>query len=127
MLFHQNTRETVLWAIRTPLGKILGLDQLYFYPVRAAGDRGFIELNKLMIVATKKPNGSARKALAHYGQLINSGRFALYDRYDKNLEIYGQDQPPDIDISKITFSPIAMFIGNDDVLVSPRDAAWTRS
>ena len=113
--------------IQTPFGKLLGLDQLYFFPVHVASRQGFTEVNKLMIVATKKPNGSSRKGLAHYGQIINSGRFALYDMYDKNQKVYGQDKPPLIDLSYIDSAPIAMFVGIDDVLVSPSDARWTRS
>ena len=92
-----------------------------------ASRQGFKEVNKLMIVATKKPNGSSRKGLAHYGQIINSGRFAFYDRYEKNQEVYGQDKPPLINITYINSAPIAMFVGIDDVLVSPSDARWTKS
>ena len=44
----------------------------------------------------------------------------------KNLEKYGQEKPPRVEIEKITLIPIAMFVGTSDDLVDILDARWTR-
>lgn len=50
------------------------------------------------------PNGTSMKALRHWRQIIKAKRFQLYDFGDKNLEKYGSEIPPLIDISKINFN-----------------------
>ena len=42
-----------------------------------------------------------------------------------NLAVYGDIQPPSIDLSKIEV-PVAMFVGKQDELATPEMALWTR-
>lgn len=50
------------------------------------------------------PHGSSVRQIIHYGQNINAKQFALYDYHDKkkNMEAYGQEKPPAIDLNQIT-------------------------
>ena len=48
------------------------------------------------------PNGSGGKAICHLGQLAKSGEFRRWDfGSEKNLEKYGTEEAPIIDVSKI--------------------------
>lgn len=57
----------------------------------------------------------------HFGQLIKSDRFCQYD-YGKgqNLEVYGQETPPDYDLKKIS-ARIAIIYSEADVVVPAED------
>jgi len=50
---------------------------------------------------------------------VNSGGFRKYDYGpDKNLEVYGQEIPPEYDFTKIT-APIALYWAQNDWLGVP--------
>ncbi|ODM97071.1 Lipase 3 [Orchesella cincta] len=62
------------------------------------------------------PAGSSVRNLVHYAQGVNSGLFRKYDHGRAgNLEAYGQETPPEYDISKIT-APVALWWGENDWL-----------
>ena len=47
---------------------------------------------------------------------------------EANNDKYGQDFPPDIDLSKISNEvPIAFYVGSRDDLSTPKNAEWARS
>lgn len=43
-----------------------------------------------------------------------------------NTQVYGQQTPPQIDISVIKDIPIAIFVGQEDPLANPKDCEWVR-
>jgi hypothetical protein len=54
--------------------------------------------------------------------LVTDGKFQKFDfGKTKNLEKYGSERPPEIDVSKISKIPIAMFAGNKDELADVTD------
>lgn len=54
-------------------------------------------------------------------------RFQRFDFGEtKNLEVYKQKTPPEIDLSQIKHVPIAMFWGNHDVIATVYDTNYTR-
>jgi len=58
---------------------------------------------------------------------MQSKSFRLYDWGKKtNQEKYGQGTPPDIDLTKITNVPTAMFVGTEDDLGDVTDCHWAR-
>ena len=58
------------------------------------------------------PHPASWKQLAHYAQSVDSGLFREFDyEKEKNMKKYGQATPPEIDVSKISHVPIAMFVG----------------
>ena len=69
------------------------------------------------------------KQTLHFGQIKSSGHFAQYDEMSKELNklVYGQDTPPDIDLTKISNKvPIAFYVGNKDDLSTEKNAEWAR-
>ncbi|XP_030378991.1 lipase 3-like [Scaptodrosophila lebanonensis] len=59
--------------------------------------------------------GNSNNQVLHYMQLWISKKFRQYDwGLEKNRELYGQDMPPDYDLSKITAATHAYTAHNDD-------------
>ena len=55
------------------------------------------------------------KQLLHNAQMGFAGIFQQYDYGSQNLEFYGQDHPPAIDLSSITSDvPMSFYVGEDD-------------
>ena len=56
------------------------------------------------------PSGTAGKTIVHYAQMIESGKFCAFDYGEEgNLEHYGQNDPPVVNLSKTT-APIALYL-----------------
>ena len=74
------------------------------------------------------PAGASVQSLMHYGQIIKSKEWKLFEWGSKvkNLEKYGEEKPPRVEIEKITLIPIAMFVGTSDDLADTLDARWAR-
>ncbi|CAG7718831.1 unnamed protein product [Allacma fusca] len=73
------------------------------------------------------PQGTAVKVFVHYGQLINSGRFCMYDHgIVKNRKIYNSDSPPDFPLENIS-APLVLMAGPNDQLATSKDLAILRS
>jgi lysosomal acid lipase/cholesteryl ester hydrolase len=73
----------------------------------------------LPVIMGHTPAGASVRSLVHYAQLVNTATFRKYN-YGKatNLEIYGQETPPNYDISKIT-APVALYWGQNDWMGAP--------
>jgi hypothetical protein len=72
------------------------------------------------------PNGASLQQLKHLGQLVHNG-FGYYDYGKaKNRKQYGQEKPPQIDISEIQEVPVAMFVGHKDTLANVEDNRWVK-
>lgn len=68
------------------------------------------------------PAGTSAKDMVHVSQLIKSQQFQRFDYGTAgNLERYGSQNPPAYDMSKLTV-PTALFFGQSDVWVTPKDA-----
>ena len=47
---------------------------------------------------------------------------------DANQAMYGQELPPIIDLTKISDSvPIALYVGLEDDISTPKNAEWTKA
>ncbi|XP_055918939.1 lipase 1-like [Eupeodes corollae] len=66
------------------------------------------------------PAGIATKQVLHYLQLIKSDKFRQYDCELDNKKVYGQNEPPDYDLKKVT-APIALHYSLNDYLTEPVD------
>ncbi|KAH8300498.1 hypothetical protein KR018_009208, partial [Drosophila ironensis] len=67
------------------------------------------------------PAGSSSNQGIHFLQLWESHKFRQYDwGTKKNQELYGQDTPPDYDLSLIT-APTHSYSSNNDALCGPQD------
>ncbi|XP_055640361.1 lipase 3-like [Toxorhynchites rutilus septentrionalis] len=62
------------------------------------------------------PAGSSTKQILHFGQEVLSGRFCQFDYGTRrNLIIYGQEKPPDYNLTNIV-APIILHYGRNDHL-----------
>ncbi len=77
---------------------------------------------KMQVFMAHYPSGSSLKSFRHFKQLMLSDKFAYFDYGDEaNRRIYGQSDPPSIDITKIHNFPIALISGHTDELSNPKD------
>ncbi len=74
------------------------------------------------MLATTPASGSSLKLVNHALQLCGSKGFHEYDYgRSKNFKIYHQAHPPSYNLTKATI-PIALFVGNWDILGHREDA-----
>jgi len=69
------------------------------------------------------PAGTSAKEIAHYAQMVRTGKDVMYDYGSSgNMEHYNQTTPPIYNISLIPKTiPIALFSGTQDRLADPID------
>ena len=73
------------------------------------------------------PSGTSFRNLAHFRQIINSGKFQKYDfGIEENLKRYNNFEPPEYDLKAIQGVPIALFCGLKDRLASQGDYQWLK-
>ncbi|KAJ3656556.1 hypothetical protein Zmor_015626 [Zophobas morio] len=78
------------------------------------------ELNKsrLPLTAANTPCGISLKQFMHGLQMWDSGDFRRYDYgTERNLEKYGQEQPPHYNVSRVT-TPVAIYYSSNDWAVN---------
>ena len=67
------------------------------------------------------------KNLIHMSQIVQSGKFQRYDYgLSLNLRKYGSQHPPLIDLSLITYLPVALLVGKYDSLATVEDNKGNR-
>jgi len=68
------------------------------------------------------PAGTSVRNMAHWSQMVNSGKFQMYD-YGRagNIEHYNQATPPQYYLSNLVNPPVALFTGTNDDLADPQD------
>ncbi|KAF6216011.1 hypothetical protein GE061_000348 [Apolygus lucorum] len=74
------------------------------------------------LIVDQGPSGASIKQLTHFGQLANNGgKFSMYDYGSTgNRERYGQETPPEYDLTKITV-PINLHYSLNDWLAGVED------
>lgn len=72
------------------------------------------------------PSGTSVKNIAHWGQMVLSGRFA---HFDKGLLSAGNiiKKPPAYELANIRSKSLALFTAENDWLASPKDVARLRA
>lgn len=91
------------------------------------GGSEYNDVERSDVMNSKFPQPASWKQLMHYAQFISDGEFLEYDYgHTKNKKHYGSKTPPQIDVSKISHVPIAMFVGKQDDLATPEDTRWAR-
>ncbi|KAH8242514.1 hypothetical protein KR032_010332 [Drosophila birchii] len=77
--------------------------------------------SSMSVLIETHPGGSSSNQGIHFLQLYNSQEFRQYDwGTKKNNELYGQDLPPDYDLSKIT-APTHLYSSANDALCGTED------
>ncbi|KAJ2951720.1 hypothetical protein O0L34_g13885 [Tuta absoluta] len=73
-----------------------------------------INATQLPVIFGHYPSTFSIKQLIHYGQLVKSAKFQRYDYgADRNMAMYGSEQPPDYPVEKIS-TPVALFYSMND-------------
>jgi len=91
------------------------------------GDPSVNDRSVLRIYMGHFPGGLSVKILEHELQLFRAGKFQYFDYgAKKNMEVYGQETPDEIPVQNINNIPIAMFVGNSDLLGDVTDNQWLR-
>jgi len=79
--------------------------------------------SRMEVMVAHEPGGTSVKNMIHWGQVIKSGSFVMYDYGQAgNKLMYNQTTPPVYQLSKINPTvPIALFYGGEDALADPED------
>ena len=80
-------------------------------------------LDRMADKAAHTPVGTGWRNLIHYAPIIKSKNFQRFDYGDKNVDHYGQNSPPEYDMSAIEV-PMAIYHGDLDELATPQDVSW---
>merc|ERR1712141_300865 len=80
------------------------------------------QVNKTLLetIMHHTPAGASTDSFVHFAQEINSKRFSAFDYGNENSDIYGQDTPPEYDLTKVNV-PIGLYWGENDWLAHPSD------
>jgi hypothetical protein len=80
-----------------------------------------IDHEALAILTMHEPSPTSVMNMAHWSQLVRSGKFEAFDHgSEQNMIMYGTPDPEEYDVSKIHV-PIAVFYGDRDYLANPLD------
>ncbi|CAG0900960.1 unnamed protein product, partial [Darwinula stevensoni] len=70
------------------------------------------------------PAGTSTQTMIHFAQGVNAKKFQHFDwGRAKNMQFYGQKEPPEYDLSKVV-TPTFLYWGKDDWLANPTDVEW---
>lgn len=76
------------------------------------------------VFMANEPSGSSYRTFIYYGQMIASGRYALYDYgVVENRKVYGQKEAPLVPIENYNV-PTVLLSGDLDGLSTPTDVAF---
>lgn len=103
---------------RSQMVKKVLLDQFYFYaglePLR-------YNMSRVGVILSHLPSGTSLKNVVHFGQLVMSKGFKKFNYGPlRNRRRYGQWQPPNYDLSRVT-APTAIFYSLNDWLSDTKD------
>lgn len=78
-------------------------------------------MSRIGVIFSHLPSGTSLKNVVHFGQLVRCRHFRKFN-YGvlKNRRIYGQRNPPDYDLTRVT-APVAIFWSLNDWLADPKD------
>ena len=81
-------------------------------------------LERASVFLYNEPSGQSYRTFVYYAQMMNSGRYALYD-YGKreNKALYGTADPPLVPIEDLAI-PVGIFSGSLDHIGDPEDVAF---
>lgn len=85
------------------------------------------DTDRFQVYMNHEPNGSSTRAILHYTQTLKEGRFQVWaPDYHTWFDIGAKRITDLIPIETISHVPIAMFVGNEDMLADQTDAEWAR-
>jgi len=90
--------------------------------ILAGWDEAQVNTTLLETIFQHTPAGTSTNTLIQFGQEINSKNFCAFDygNAEDNQAHYGQETPPDYDLTKVTV-PVALYWSEADWLAQPAD------
>ncbi|XP_055839321.1 lipase 3-like [Episyrphus balteatus] len=86
--------------------------------INGGWDSKHLNYTLLPFVLETHTAGTSTNALIHFFQIYESGFFRRYDHgKEKNNQFYGQDSPPNYNVSNIV-APVRLYYGDNDFLSS---------
>lgn len=80
-----------------------------------------LNMTRIPVFVSHTPAGTSVKNMVHFAQLVREKRFQKYDYgRKKNIEIYGQETPPEYNVSRVT-APVGLFWSQSDWFADPKD------
>lgn len=80
-----------------------------------------LNMTRLPVFVSHTPAGTSVKNMVHFAQLIREKRFQKYDYgRAKNIEVYGQETPPEYNVSRVT-APVGLFWSENDWFADQKD------
>ena len=75
--------------------------------------------SRLGVLLSHMPTSTSAQNLLHFDQLFSTGRFAKFDHgLVRNLQLYGSSQPPEYNLTSISFSnPLTVIYSDNDWFV----------
>ncbi|CAG0900835.1 unnamed protein product [Darwinula stevensoni] len=78
----------------------------------------------LDLMLTYTPAGASMQTIIHFVQEVSARKFQHFDwGREGNLEHYGQEEPPEYDISEVN-TPAFLYWSEDDCFADPEDVQW---
>ena len=71
----------------------------------------------MAVINGNQHSGTSYNNILHFAQEVVSGRFRRWDYHsaEANIAHYGQEEPPDYDLTKVS-APVALHYGQNDWL-----------
>ncbi|XP_037519445.2 gastric triacylglycerol lipase-like [Rhipicephalus sanguineus] len=80
-----------------------------------------MNMTRFPVYVSNNPAGTSVRNIFHFSQLVKTNRFQRFDwGRRKNKKIYGQAEPPQYDIRKVT-APVALYWSDGDVMSCEED------
>jgi hypothetical protein len=81
------------------------------------------DIDRTAVFFSKMPAGASIQSFEHFSQIHSAKKFQTFDYGPaKNKQFYGQEDPLDIPVHKISKVPIGMFVGQYDKMASLIDS-----
>ena len=91
------------------------------------GPSKYLNQSRISVYTTHTPAGTSVKNLAHFSQMVISGRYEMYDYGSSkaNMLNYNQTTPPAYDLKQVRV-PVALYWAQNDWLADPVDIQYLR-
>jgi lysosomal acid lipase/cholesteryl ester hydrolase len=92
-----------------------------------AGPSKHYNVSRTSVYTTHTPAGTSVKNLAHFAQMVISGKHQMYDygSAEANYKHYHQRSAPVYNVSEVNV-PVALYWANNDWLADPLDVQYLR-
>jgi pimeloyl-ACP methyl ester carboxylesterase len=117
----------ITWILKyiTPLCSndtgLLGACENLYFMFMGTEQKAHLNMTRFPMMIEHSPEGTSIKNIAHFGQMVNSGRFEKYD-YGAimNWKHYNQATPPKYDLTQLTV-PTVLYYSTEDKLADEKD------